>query len=245
MLVSKLRSVCIRMDSYLGEEYRMETEYVFPTALRERLLQAGAIAVLVIDNVDHAVQTAQALWKGGVEIAEVTLRTEDAAKSLALISEELPEMVAVAGTVLSPSQVDLAIDCGAVMAVAPGCNRETLVHAQQRGLPFAPGVLTPTEIEAAVALGCRTLKFFPAATSGGPPLLKSVSTPYHHLDLNFLPTGSISEEEMEAYLAFPSTIAVGGSWIAPRSVIQREDWQEITQRARRARNIVDSIRQKG
>ena len=223
----------------------MEAVHVFPTALCDRLVRAGAIAVLVIDNVDHAVRTAQALWQGGVEIAEVTMRTAAATESLALISKELPQMLPVAGTVLSPSQVDLAIDAGAAMAVAPGFQRETVLHAQQGGLPFAPGMLTPTEIEAAIALGCRTLKFFPAATAGGLPLLKSVSAPYHHLGLNFLPTGSISEEAMGDYLAFPATMAVGGSWIAPRSVIQSEEWEEITRRAQRARKIVDSIRQKG
>ena len=131
------------------------------------------------------------------------------------------------------------------MAVAPGFQRETVLHAQQRGLPMAPGVLTPTEIEAAIGIGCRTLKFFPAATAGGLPLLKSVSAPYQHLNLNFLPTGSIPEEAMGDYLAFPATMAVGGSWIAPRSVIESEDWQEITRRAQRARKIVDAIRQKG
>ena len=223
----------------------METVHVFPTDLCDRLVQAGAIAVLVIDNVDHAVRTAQALWQGGVEIAEVTMRTAAAVESLALISKELPQMLPVAGTVLSPSQVDLAIDAGAAMAVAPGFQRETVLHAQQRGLPLAPGVLTPTEIEAAIGIGCRTLKFFPAATAGGLPLLKSVSAPYQHLNLNFLPTGSIPEEAMGDYLAFPATMAVGGSWIAPRSVIQSEDWQEITRRAQRARKIVDAIRQKG
>jgi 2-dehydro-3-deoxyphosphogluconate aldolase/(4S)-4-hydroxy-2-oxoglutarate aldolase len=223
----------------------METAHAFPVALCDRLVRAGAIAVLVIDKVDHALPTARALWEGGVEIAEVTLRTEAAAESLAMISRELPEMLPVAGTVLSPEQVDLAIDSGAAMAVAPGLHRETLVQAQQKGLPFAPGVLTPTEIETAIDLGCRTLKFFPAGTAGGLPLLKSVSAPYQHLHLRFLPTGSISEEAMGDYLAFSATMAVGGSWIAPRTLIQSEDWQEITKRAQRARKIVDAVRQEG
>ena len=227
------------------KKFLMEHAHAFPPALCKRLVGAGAIAVLVIDNVDHAVRVAEALWKGGVEIAEVTMRTPSAAKSLALICKELPEMLPVAGTVLTPAQVDYAIDSGAAMAVAPGLQQETLLHAQQQGLPFAPGVLTPTEIEKAITLGCQTLKFFPAATGGGLPFLKSVAAPYQHLDLKFLPTGSISEDAMANYLAFPATMAVGGSWIAPRSLIQREDWEEITRRAQRARKIVDAIRREG
>ena len=223
----------------------MKNAYAFAPALCDRLINAGAIAVLVIDNVDHAVRVAEALWKGGVEIAEVTMRTSSAAKSLALICKELPEILPVAGTVLSPAQVDCAIDSGAELAVAPGLQRETLLRAQQQGLPFAPGVLTPTEVETAITLGCRTLKYFPAATAGGLPLLQSVAAPYEHLNLKFLPTGSISEEAMADYLAFPATMAVGGSWIAPRSLIQSENWEEITRRAQRAREIVDSIRREG
>ncbi|MEC7502474.1 MAG: bifunctional 4-hydroxy-2-oxoglutarate aldolase/2-dehydro-3-deoxy-phosphogluconate aldolase, partial [Planctomycetota bacterium] len=184
-------------------------------------------------------------WKGGVEIAEVTMRTPSAAKSLALICKEFPEMLPVAGTVLSPAQVDCAINSGAELAVAPGLQQETVLHAQQQGLPFAPGVLTPTEIETAITLGCRTLKYFPAATAGGLPMLQSVAAPYQHLNLKFLPTGSISEEAMGDYLAFPATMAVGGSWIAPRSLIQSENWEEITRRAQRARKIVDTIRREG
>ena len=227
------------------KKFPMENARDFPPALCDRLVGAGAIAVLVIDNVDHAVRVAEALCKGGIEIAEVTMRTPSAARSLALICKELPEVLPVAGTVLSPAQVDCAIDSGAAMAVAPGLQQATLLHAQQRGLPFAPGVLTPTEIEKAIALGCRTLKFFPAATGGGLPFLKSVAAPYQHLDLKFLPTGSIAEDAMGDYLAFPATMAVGGSWIAPRSLIQDEDWEEITRRAQRARQIVDTFRREG
>ena len=223
----------------------MENTQDFPPALCERLVRAGAIAVMVIDNVDQGIRAAESLWKGGIEIAEVTMRTPSAAKSLGLISKELPDMLPVAGTVLSPTQVDCAIESGAAMAVAPGIQSATLRHAQKRGLPFAPGVLTPTEIEKAITLGCRTLKFFPAATGGGLPFLKSVAAPYQHLNLKFIPTGSLSEDAMKEYLAFPATIAVGGSWIAPRSLIQNEEWGEITRRAQRARKIVDAIQQEG
>ena len=223
----------------------MKNVHSFPAALCDRLVQSGVIAVLVIDHVDHAIPTAEALYKGGIEIAEVTMRTPSAASSLALISKELPEMLAVAGTVLSPAQVDCAIDSGAAMAVSPGLQKETLLRAQQQGLPFAPGVLTPTEIEKAIALGCKTLKFFPAATAGGIRLLQSVAAPYQHLDLKFLPTGSIAENAVADYLRLPATMAVGGSWIAPRSLIQAENWEEITRRAQRARQIVESFQRGG
>ena len=105
--------------------------------------------------------------------------------------------------------------------------------------------MTPTEIETAVSLGCRELKFFPAGTAGGLPLLRSIAAPYQHLDLSFLPTGSIAEKAMGEYLAFQATLAVGGSWIAPQTLIQNQDWAEITRRAIRARKIVETVRGKG
>lgn len=214
----------------------------FPNKLLGRLERAGVVAVLVIDNVKAAVPVARALLEGGVEVAEVTLRTDTAIDALSAICHEVPEMLAVAGTVLTPDQVDRAIDAGAAFAVAPGLNPKTVKHAIDRGLPFAPGVMTPTDIEAALTLGCRTLKFFPAEATGGVGLLGSLQTPYRHLGLRFLPTGGIVAEHLADYLACPATLSVGGSWIATPKLIAAGDWQAISERASEAQRIVTAVR---
>jgi 2-dehydro-3-deoxyphosphogluconate aldolase/(4S)-4-hydroxy-2-oxoglutarate aldolase len=214
----------------------------FPNKLLARLERTGVMAVLVIDNVKAAVPVARALLEGGIEVAEVTLRTDAAIAALSAICHEVPEMLAVAGTVLTPDQVDRAIDAGAAFAVAPGLNLKTVEHAIDRGLPFAPGVITPTDIEAAITLGCRTLKFFPAEAAGGLGLLGSLQAPYRHLGLRFLPTGGIATEQLADYLACPATLSVGGSWIATAELIASEDWQAISARASEAQRIVTAVR---
>ncbi len=207
-----------------------------------RIERTGIIAVLILDDPRHAVPTVRALFEGGIESIELTLRTPAALDCLKQIIQELPEMLAGVGTVLTCEQVDQVSDAGAAYAVAPGLNCNTVKHAQSRNLPFAPGVMTPSDIEAAVELGCRELKFFPAQSAGGIKYLTSLQAPYQHLGLRFLPLGGLGPGHVEDYLADPAVLAVGGTWIARRDMIHSENWQAITQRAQQARDIVDSIR---
>jgi 2-dehydro-3-deoxyphosphogluconate aldolase/(4S)-4-hydroxy-2-oxoglutarate aldolase len=117
-----------------------------------------------------------------------------------------------------------------------------MAEAQAVGLSFAPGISTPSDIEQAVEYGCRVLKFFPAEQLGGLPYLKSIAAPYAHLDLSFIPLGGVDASNAERYLGEPSILALGGSWIAPRSLIQAQDWGTITQRARQASGIIEKLR---
>jgi 2-dehydro-3-deoxyphosphogluconate aldolase/(4S)-4-hydroxy-2-oxoglutarate aldolase len=174
---------------------------------------------------------------------ELTLRTPAALDALQQIRAEVPQMLAGVGTVLTPEQLGQAADAGAAFAVAPGTNPRVIRAARDRGIPFAPGVATASDLEAAIELGCRELKFFPAEPTGGMPYLKSLAAPYAHLGLRFIPLGGLTEANMRVYLENPSVMAIGGSWLAPRERIQVEDWAAITASARAAKAVYSSLQE--
>ena len=201
----------------------------------------GVIAVLVIDELKHAVPLAEALLKGGIDAIELTLRTPVALEAGKQMKTAFPEITLGYGTVLTKEQVKSVMDSGADFAVAPGCNPTIIQYAQKLGLPFAPGTMTPSDIEMAVQEGCRVLKFFPAESSGGLKHLKSMAAPYQHLGLKFIPLGGVNMDNAKAYLESPLITAVGGSWVAKREVIQSEDWSSITSKAKEIKQLIDSI----
>jgi 2-dehydro-3-deoxyphosphogluconate aldolase/(4S)-4-hydroxy-2-oxoglutarate aldolase len=214
----------------------------FPSEMLDRIERAGVIAVLVIDDANLAVPLAKALMAGGIDAIELTLRTPAALDAMKRIRQEVPDMLVGIGTVLTTEQVQQIVEAGAAFGVAPGLNRRVVECAQSLDLPFAPGIVTPSDLEAAVELGCRELKFFPAEPSGGMKLLCSLKAPYAHLGVRFIPLGGVNQQNLSEYLADPDVLAVGGSWVATRKHIQSEDWNTITQNAREARRIVDAIR---
>ena len=216
----------------------------FPDETLERIQSCGVIAVLVIDEADHAVSLAKALLDGGVSAMELTLRTDAALDALKSVRDRVPEMLAGVGTILTTDQVQCAFDAGAAFGVAPGLNANVVRSAQKIGLPFAPGIVTPSDIESAVELGCRELKFFPAEPSGGMKYLSSISAPYQHLGLQYVPLGGINATNMTEYLAKQNVPAVGGSWIASRELIAARDWTAITANATHARKQIDLLRKK-
>ncbi|HEX2859995.1 MAG TPA: bifunctional 4-hydroxy-2-oxoglutarate aldolase/2-dehydro-3-deoxy-phosphogluconate aldolase [Lacunisphaera sp.] len=216
---------------------------MFPPILIESLTRAGVVAVLTIENADDAVPVARALAEGGVSAIELTFRTPTAAESLRRIRTELPDLVVGAGTILDRLQLETAGRAGAVFAVAPGCNPSTLRAAQAAGLPFAPGVATPTDIEVAVEHGCRLVKYFPAETAGGLKHLAVMHAPFAHLGLRYIPLGGVGPETLADYLRSPLIAAVGGSWLARPEVIRRRDWAEITRAAAAAMAVVRAVRE--
>ena len=154
----------------------------------------------------------------------------------------MPEITLGFGTVLTVDQVKSVVDVGADFAVSPGCNPKIISEARKQGLSFAPGIMTPTDIEIAIQEGCRILKFFPAATSGGMEHLESMSAPYNHLRLKFIPLGGCNIDNASSYLSSPLITAIGGTWIAKRPLIQAEDWDTITKNAEEIRNLIAKIR---
>lgn len=214
----------------------------FPADLADHLEELGVLAVLVIDRVQDAVPLAEALLAGGVGAMELTLRTPVALACIERIRAAVPAMVVGAGTVLTAQQVEQVVAAGAAFAVAPGLNPATVSAAREAKLAFAPGVCTPSDIELAIAAGCRVLKFFPCEPSGGLSYLRSIAAPFTHLGVRFIPLGGIDASNAAAYLSDPLIQAVGGSWIAPRPLIQQQAWQAITENARAASALVQALR---
>jgi 2-dehydro-3-deoxyphosphogluconate aldolase / (4S)-4-hydroxy-2-oxoglutarate aldolase len=198
------------------------------------LLKRRVIPVIVIDDANKAEPLAEALLKGGMDIIEVTCRTAAAPEALRRLRTSFPDMLVGAGTVVTPEQAALCIDLGVQFGLAPGLNPDTVNRFRENGIPFIPGVMTPSEIERGLALGCRLLKYFPAGACGGPAALKSVAAPYASLGVKFCPTGGIGLDNMADYLALPVVASVGGSWIASRNQIANGDWAAITDNAHAA-----------
>jgi 2-dehydro-3-deoxyphosphogluconate aldolase/(4S)-4-hydroxy-2-oxoglutarate aldolase len=207
----------------------------------EQIGKSRVVAVLVIDRVENAVPLAKALIDGGVNAMELTLRTDAAIGSLRAIKAEVPEMIAGIGTILTVNQVREVSLAGAVFGVAPGVNRKVIEEARALGLPFAPGVVTPSDVEKALEYDLRILKFFPAEPSGGLAYLKSMNAPYAHLNVKYMPLGGINLQNMRSYLEDPMILAIGGSWLAESKLIQKQDWKAITENARRASEIAREV----
>lgn len=203
----------------------------FPPDLAGRVRELGVIAVLVIDDSAAAVPLANALLEGGIGGIELTLRTDAALESVRRIRRDVPGMLVGVGTILDPRQVSQTLAAGGQFGVAPGMNPTTAIAARESGLPFAPGVCTPSDIERAVEHGCRTLKYFPAEPSGGLTMLRSIAAPFTHLGIDFIPLGGIDSRNAASYLTDSLVRAIGGSWIAPRDLIRSGNWNEISRRA--------------
>src|ERR1041384_2541734 len=195
--------------------------------LTDRILPKRIVPVAVIETVNDAVPLASALAAAGLDIIEVTLRTPAALDCIREIRRGVPQMLVGAGTILQVEQVDAALKAGAEFGVSPGLNEAVVQVARRSGLPFIPGVMTPTEVERALALGCRLLKFFPADVAGGVNMLKAWLGTYAHTGVKFIPLGGINRSNAAQYLALPNVAAIGGSWLVDRMHIAAQDWAAI------------------
>jgi len=211
--------------------------------VQDEIAKEGIIAVLEIEDEKNAVPLANALLEGGVKIIELALRTKAAVPSISLIVNEVPKMFIGAGTIIELGQAALVKkEKGVRFAVSPGINPEIIKEAIAADLPFAPGIATPSELEQAISLGCRTVKFFPAEGLGGLNYLKSINAPYNHLGIKYIPLGGITLDNLPSYAKFSPVLAIGGSWIATKDLINARKWNEITERAREAKRIWDCNR---
>ncbi len=203
-----------------------------------RVRDKRVVPVVVVDRVEAALPLADALIAGGLPVAEITFRTKAAAEVIRLLTAERPELLVGAGTVLNADDIRRAKDCGARFAVAPGVNRDVVQAAIEVDLPFAPGVMTPTDVETALSFGLRILKYFPAEAAGGLAFLKSLSAPYKHLGVQFIPTGGITPQNVTDYLACGVVLAVGGTWVAPQNVIAAGQWDKVTENCRQIQALL-------
>jgi 2-dehydro-3-deoxyphosphogluconate aldolase/(4S)-4-hydroxy-2-oxoglutarate aldolase len=204
----------------------------------------GVIPVIAIDDVASALFLADALIEGGLPVAEITFRTAVARDVIAALKAEKPDLILGAGTILTLENLRAAVDCGARFGVAPGLNPAIVKEAYNLDLPFIPGVATPSDIEAALGLGAKLLKFFPAEANGGVTMLRALSGPYTHTGVKFVPTGGVSLNNIEAYLSLPAVRMAGGTWIAGRQLIAAKQWDTISDNCRQVCELVGRLRKK-
>ena len=202
----------------------------------KQLSLVGLVPVIKVEDANDAVPLCRALANGGLPVAEITFRSDAAEEAIRRVHDELPEVILGAGTVLTTEQVDRAVAAGASYIVSPGINPVIVKYCQEKGVPIVPGTANPSNVETALELGLKTVKFFPAEAVGGLKVIKAMSAPYG--DVTFLPTGGINEKNVGDYLAFPKIVAVGGSWMAPNDAIAAKDWDRIEALARSAVELV-------
>lgn len=190
----------------------------------------GVLPVINIPSPEAALPLADALIEGGLPLLEVTLRNPTAMESLALIRAKRPEITLLAGTVRNKAQVAPAIDAGARCIVAPGLNPDVALECARCSVPYLPGCVTPSEMEAGLALGLTTFKFFPAEEMGGVKTLKLTGPAYP--EVAFVPTGGITAQNLGSYLALPQVIACGGSFMAPKALIEQQMWSDVIDQCR-------------
>lgn len=198
----------------------------------EAIMRSGpVIPVLVIDDIGHARETAEALVEGGLKVLEVTLRTPDALKAIKRMNL-VPGAIVGAGTVLNDRQVEDVLAAGCEFIVSPGLT-ETLGRAAiKSGIPFLPGIANSGDIMRGLDLGLKHFKFFPAMAAGGIPALKALAAPFGQC--KFCPTGGISPATAPDWLALDHVLCVGGSWVAPAGASP----EDIVRLAREASELV-------
>ena len=200
--------------------------------LIKQISNIGIVPVIKIKDISKAVPLAKALIDGGLPIAEVTFRAADADKAIKAMSEAYPEMIIGAGTVLTIEQAKLAKECGAKFIVAPGFNPKVVQWCIDNDILVTPGISTPSEIEQALEMGLKTVKFFPAEQSGGIAKIKAMAAPYG--DVTFMPTGGIGLDNMNDYLSFKKIVACGGSFMVKEDLIDNCEWDKITDLTKKA-----------
>lgn len=206
----------------------------------EQFEKIGIIPVVVLEDAKDAKPLGQALMEGGLPCAEVTFRTGAAEESIRVMSEEFPEMLVGAGTVLTTQQVDRAVAAGAKFIVSPGINPVVVEYCVKKKIPIVPGTCTPSNIETALGFGLDVVKFFPAEAAGGLKYIKAVAAPY--TGVRFMPTGGINADNVKEYLKYDRILACGGSWMVKGDLIKAGDFGKIKELTAEAAAIVKDIR---
>ena len=206
----------------------------------ERLGSFGIVPVVTADDEKKAQKLGQALCGGGLACAEITLRCDGALDVIREMGRTCPDMLVGAGTVLSITQADAAVEAGAKFIVSPGLNPKVVKYCTENHILVIPGTATPSEMELAMELGLDVVKFFPAQPMGGLAFIKAVAAPY--TNLKFMPTGGLNPENVADYLKYDRILACGGSWIAPKKLIDAGDFEQIRILAEEACRMVHSIR---
>jgi len=201
----------------------------------------GVIPVVVLEDAANAVPLAKALLAGGINICEITFRTDAAEEAIKQIALNVPEMIVGAGTVITKEQAKAATDAGAKFIVSPGSDLEVIRYAKELGVYMLPGAVTPTEVMQLIKEDIKVIKFFPAENYGGLKTIKALSAPFPNI--KFVPTGGVSLSNLTTYLEFNKIAAVGGSWLCTKDLITNGKWDEITRLSKEAMDIFRAVRQ--
>ena len=208
--------------------------------IAEKFQKFGVVPVVVLEDTKDAVPLAKALVEGGLPCAEVTFRTEAAEESIRLMTEQFPEMLVGAGTVLTREQVDAAVAAGAKFIVSPGFDPEIVDYCLEKEIPIFPGCVTPSEVAQAVKRGLKVVKFFPAEPAGGLKYIRAIAAPYTMM--KFMPTGGINPQNVREYLAYDRIAACGGSWMVKNTMIENNEFDRIEELVKEAVEIVKESR---
>ena len=200
----------------------------------------GVVPVVVLNDAKDAAPLAKALCEGGLPCAEVTFRTEAAEESIRIMTEQFPEMLIGAGTVLTIDQVDRAVGAGAKFIVSPGFDPEIVDYCISKNIVVLPGCVTPSEVIQAVKRGLEVIKFFPAEQYGGVATLKALSAAFPKA--RFMPTGGVSAKNLAEYLGFKKIVACGGSWMVKGDMVAAGEFDKIKEMTAEAVALVKEIR---
>lgn len=208
--------------------------------MNEKIAEYGVMPVVVLEDAKDAKPLADALVKGGLPCAEVTFRTDAAEESIRIMTKEYPKMLVGAGTVLTVSQVDKAVNAGAKFIVSPGFDTEIVDYCIKKDVPVFPGCITPSEVAQAVKRGLRIVKFFPAGQFGGVDTIKALAAPY--TTVKFMPTGGVNARNLKDYLSCDKIVCCGGSWMVKGDLIKAGEFKKIRELTEEAAELVKSIR---
>lgn len=206
----------------------------------KKIQEIGIVPVVVLNDAKDAAPLAKALCEGGLPCAEVTFRTDAAEESIRIMSEQFPEMLVGAGTVLTTEQVDRAVAAGAKFIVSPGLNPRVVKYCVDKGITVTPGTCNPSDVEQAIELGLEVVKFFPAEPAGGLNMIKAMAAPY--VGMKFMPTGGINPKNVRDYLAYDRILACGGSWMVKGSLVDAGEFDKIKELTQEAVEIVKESR---
>ena len=206
----------------------------------EQVAACGVVPVVVLEDVEQAVPTAKALLAGGINAMEITFRTAAAKASIAKVTQEVPEMIVGAGTVINVEQLHDAIEAGAKFIVSPGSDADVIREAMKLNVPITPGVVTSSEIMVGLKYGLKVFKFFPAGSFGGLKTIKALCGPFPQI--RFIPTGGINQENAAEFFKNPKIVAVGGSWMVTKDMVNAGDFDGITAKSAAATALCREIR---
>jgi 2-dehydro-3-deoxyphosphogluconate aldolase/(4S)-4-hydroxy-2-oxoglutarate aldolase len=192
------------------------------------LSRCPVVPVVVLDDAELAVPLGEALLAGGIDVVEITLRTDAGLEAIRRLAA-LPDLHVGAGSVLVPAQVDEVVAAGARFVVSPGLSVDVVERSRALGVPALPGVATASDLMTATALGLSEVKFFPAGLLGGPAAIRALAAPFTRMA--FMPSGGVNADNMTDYLAVPAVPAVSGSWMVEPALLRGKEWGEVTARS--------------